>query len=308
MNAPPFPLNPSIGERYLNWVWNGARWVCSQSRGTRVIIQSFGGAGGDFPYQPSPGLVTVVVETIGGGGGSGSVSSDDAGWLLTAPGGGSGTYARSALDASLVLGGVIVHVGLGGLGGLVGPGTAGPGEATTFGALVGAPGGGGGGNTLVAGGVATFGAIGQGGAGPGGTIGGKVVWHGSDGQVGQNTHYSTNPPAHIRIVGGRGGEMFGGASTVVCPYNSAVPGIAGDDHTGAGAAGAALNLFVGSAAGASGGVGLCIATEYCWADAADDCGCGDQSFGVNARVAVTHDGWQPHGGGRRSMGGFDEND
>ena len=292
MNAPTFPTNPAIGQWWQNWVWNGVRWVCSGSNGIRVIITTF--PLGASPYQPSPGLVTAVVECLGGGGGAGGVSliGSDLGWILSGSGGGSGTYARIALDAALVLGGVIVTVGDGGVGGNPTggiPGFGAQGGATTFGALCGAPGGGGGGDSTFDGTNATFGAPGIGGGGTGGEVGGKVVYHGEDGLPGPAIHYLTAAPDHNRSAGGNGGTMFGGATSVVAGHNTVVAGSPAHDKTGAGGTGAASNLAVGSQPGGKGGSGTCVVTEYCFADMADD-GC-DGTMNVNARVAVDRE-WQ----------------
>ena len=147
MNAPVFPANPEIGARWQNWVWNGARWVCNPMAGMQVIQTVMTASG---PYQPSPGLVTVVVETLGGGGGGGGAVGDQAtpstnGWMMGGGGGASGGYSRSALAASLVLGGVVVTIGQGGPGGSgVPPFNGAAGTATSFGAFVVANGGPGG--------------------------------------------------------------------------------------------------------------------------------------------------------------------
>jgi hypothetical protein len=55
-----------------------------------------------------------------------------------------------------------------------------------------------------------------------------------------------------------------------------------------------VNELTNDAYGGAGGAGICIVTEYCWADAIDDgCGCGPGG----ARVAITGSpqGWQGHG-------------
>ena len=90
-SPPPFPTNPTIGERFGNWVWNGARWVCSRSTGVNVIIQVFRNSA---PYMPSPGLTTAMVECIGGGGGAGGVVNVEPTYIVGGGGGGSGGLPR----------------------------------------------------------------------------------------------------------------------------------------------------------------------------------------------------------------------
>ena len=99
--------------------------------GTRIVLTAFRASG---PYQPSPGLVTAVVECWGGGGGGGSVT-----WLAATigeggGGGGSGGYSKKTLAAALVLGGVAVTVA-----GQAAPGANG--TVTSFGAFCVANGG-----------------------------------------------------------------------------------------------------------------------------------------------------------------------
>src|SRR5580704_13026830 len=139
--VPPFPVNPQFGQFWNSWVWNGSRWVCTSGSGMRVVTQVFHASA---PYSPSPGLVTAVVECVGGGGGGGPCAES----TVTIGGGGgagSGGYSRVTLAAALVLGGVNVTIGAGGFGGNPLPdGIANAGQPTTFGAMCVANGGGGG--------------------------------------------------------------------------------------------------------------------------------------------------------------------
>lgn len=297
MNGPVFPSNPAIGDRFMNWAWNGARWVCNPMAGVQIIQTVFTASG---PYQPAPGLVTVVVECIGPGGGGGPGQSDlvstaTSGWMMAGGGGSSGGYSKSALAASLVLGGVQVTIGAPGVGGLsatASPGTAG--GAVTFGALVTANGGLGGGAGV-----------------PGYQFGdaaprtqpgtGQIASTGNGGATGVGYYYDTAAIAGMAIGGHGGGGFFGGADGNVS-VTAGLGANGNDGWQGAGGGGGASGLVGVTANGGAGGAGLCIVTEYCWMDTADeDCGCPPTTTG-QARVARYSQGGQWHGG----PGGFDD--
>jgi hypothetical protein len=273
MNAPPFPANPSFGQYYGNWVWSGSRWVCTNTNGVRIVTQVFRASA---PYTPSPGLITAVVECIGGGGGGGGADSGNATTVVSGGGGGSGGYSRVTLASGLVLGGVNVTIGAGGA-------SQAAGGATSFGALCVANGGGGGfGNDA---------STEWGWGGPGGAPGiGDVAFPGAGGQPG-----AIGPETSV-VQQPMGGWIFGGTSTGQTVGGAVNGGLAGAPNTGAGGSGAANNALAQVAvAGGAGGSGLCIVTEYCWADTVDDgCGCGPTG---QARVAIGGQGWQ---------GGFDD--
>jgi hypothetical protein len=287
MNAPPFPANPTVGQRSGNWVWNGVRWVCAPAAGVMVMPQVFKASG---PYMPSPGLVTAIVECIGGGGGGGAAFADLPGttMIISGAGGGSGGYSRIALAAALVAGGVNVTVGAGGYGGPSGgpsgaPAQAGgPGGATTFGALCVANGGGGGApmQPNVTAGPGGAGAVpGTGDLAFPGAAGDAAFWQ----SVAAGTWTSGS--------GSRGGwTLAGGAAATIADIGNYAYGAPGAPNTGAGGGGALINQYPTADAeitGGNGGSGICWITEYCWADSsdggADDC-CG------GARVAIEHGG------------------
>jgi hypothetical protein len=281
MNAPVFPSNPTIGQVYQNWAWNGARWVCNPMAGVQIIQTVITATG---PYQPSPGLVSVEVECLGGGGGGGAAQSDLAsaavqGWMMGGGGGSSGGYSKSTLAASLVLGGVSVTIGAAGAGGLsatASPGTVG--GATTFGALVTANGGLGGGA-----GIPGY-QFGDGGprAQPGT---GQIASPGSAGETGVGYYYDTSAIAGMALGGQGGSGFFGGVNRNVSV--TAGLGVNGmDGALGSGGGGGAAGLVAVTANGGNGGPGMCIVTEYCWMDTADeDCGCPPTTTG-RARVAL----------------------
>jgi hypothetical protein len=287
MNAPVFPSNPAIGQRWMNWTWNGARWVCTPMAGMQVIQTVFTATGN---YQPSPGLVTVQIECVGGGGGGGGARGDQAsttvnGWMMGGGGGASGGYSRSSLAASLVLGGVVVTIGAGGIAGSGNPPfNASDGSVTSFGALVVANGGKGG-SSGVAGNQ-----FGPGGL-PAGVGIGQLALPGSGGQAGIGFYWAGGTSGGTALGGMGGGSFFGGAGrNVDVVTGTAEAGANG--APGAGGDGGASGLLSLAVLGGNGGPGICVITEYCWMDVADeDCGCGGSTG--QARVARFGGGpWQ----------------
>ena len=279
MNA-PFPLNPTVGERFQSWVWNGSQWVCSPATGVQVITTVFTASG---PYMPSPGLVSVQIECLGGGGGGGCAVGQ-ATYMGSGGGAGSGGYSRKTLAAALVAGGVSVTVGAGGLGGIA-PGAATAGAATSFGALCVANGG------LPGNGVGN-GTQGMGDGGGGGPVTGAIGDVTFQGAAGESGNIVGTPAAGSFEHSATGGQIFGGNNRG--PNFGAggiLNGANGHANSGSGGAGGAYNQTTVDANGGNGGSGLCTVTEYCWADVVpDDC---SANFNVNARVAVTHGGRFP---------------
>jgi hypothetical protein len=321
MNAPPFPLNPTVGQWFGQWVWNGSRWVSGGSSGIRIMIQTFY-AVGQSPYQPSPGLITAVVECIGaGGGGGGALGQVDdvagsSGWALGGGGGSAGTYARSAIPAALVLGGVVVTIGAGGTPGPVTQNTTGGrGGTTSFGALVSAVGGLGGGSNVwnpsgpgaIAGGLDPMLGIG---ANPGiageSNIADIGTW-GNAGTAGITAYFdeaSGVTTAQVIVFGGAGGGSVYGGTWAGVPQLGG--GRAGQDGTnGAGGGGGASPFSNAPVLGGQGGSGMCFVTEYCWADAGDVTCVDPNLVNVNARVTVERD-WREHGHRPRPSGGPSE--
>jgi hypothetical protein len=242
MNAPcfPFPVNPC---------------ACAPFNGSRVVIQVFTSSG---LYTPSPGLITAVVEAIGGGGASGIAYTQDDLHSCGGGGGGSGAYARKALPAALLVGGVTVTIGAGGAAPPNGVYNGGPGGATSFGALCSANGGGGGhGNDLVSN-------DGLGGLGGQGGVGDFVVW-GTDGGMGDS--FFGTATAWPTMQGGAGavGPFGGGRQGLKVGPGAELPGAPGIPNTGAGASGGVIHqlMNVNGVGGQPGGSGVCIVTEYC---------------------------------------------
>lgn len=281
MNAPNFPLNPMVGQRWQQWVWNGARWVCSPATGVQVIRQVFTANG---TYMPSPGLVSAQVDCLGAGGGGGCAVGQ-ATYLGSGGGGGSGGLSSIILPASLVLGGVVVTVGVGGLGG-VAPGAATAGSATSFGGLCvaqgGLPGNGVGNGTQ---------GMGDGGGGGPATGVGDVQQQGTAGDSG---NIVGTPAAGSFAHSATGGVMFGGNNRGPnFGAGGVLNGAAGHPNSGAGGSGGAYNETTASANGGNGGSGQCTVIEYCWADVVpgQDCGCPPGSG--SARMPLGFDEFGP---------------
>lgn len=239
--------------------------------GMSVVVKTFTVSG---TYLPSPGLVTAVVECIGGGGGGGLALNYQPTNCIAGGGGGSGGYSRKTLAAPLVAGGVVVTVGAGGNGDFS---LGGNGGVTSFGALCVANGGYEGAPDND---VNVFGNGGNG-AQPGV---GDVAMPGTSGDAG-----SLSGPSTDAQQGGQGGAMWGGNN--VANHTSVGQYLGGLDAwggTGAGGNGAIINVVpaatITQALGGYGGSGICIVTEYCWAG----------SEGGGARVGW---GWSDECGG-----------
>src|SRR5215472_1957974 len=99
--VPQFPPNPTVGQVFLNWVWNGSQWVCRTAGPvcqTKVFTTS-------QTYFPAPGLTVAIVEAWGGGGGGGGAQLAATGAAVGGGGGGSGGRSHSVLSAALLLNG-----------------------------------------------------------------------------------------------------------------------------------------------------------------------------------------------------------
>jgi hypothetical protein len=281
MNAPPFPANPSFGQYFGNWVWSGSRWVCTNTNGVRIVVQVFRASA---PYTPSPGLISATVETVGAGGQGGAVAGD-ASTVAGGGGGGSGGYSRITLAAGLVLGGVNVTIGSCN----VNPPVSNPfdyalyGGPTSFGSMCVANGGGGGGGNAASLEIWGF-------PGLGAPVGvGDIALPGNPGGIGTSQAGSATA---INTIGATGGAIWGGGGMAqLCGQTLFYQGNPGMGP-GAGGGGAAMNMVQTPTpqAGGIGADGICVVTEYCWADTVDDgCGCGPTPG--QARVAIGGHGW-----------------
>lgn len=280
--APPFPLNPSVGQRWQGWMWNGGQWVWAPTTGISVNVQIFPASA---PYMPSQGLISAVVEAWGAGAGGGGVQAGATMPTMGGGGGGSGGYSKKWLPASLVMGGVVVSVGAGGVGGTTQGVNGSPGGLTSFGAYCVANGGHGG---VSAWSNATQASSGYGGApAPVGT--GDLAFAGNAGQTGG---YAL-PGEEVEVVGGLGGAApgSGGVDNVAATLGGTnvvadgPPGLS----AGAGGGGAASANTAAVPPGGTGADGLCVVTEYCFNDASEAPPGGP--FNVAARVEVNSGQW-----------------
>jgi hypothetical protein len=243
--------------------------TCTPATGVQVITKVFLTSG---PYMPSPGLVSAIVECWGGGGGGGWAGpTPDVSWSVAGGGGGSGGYSRKTLAASLVAGGVNVTVAV-----AVAGSTAG--QTTSFGALCVAYGGSPGLNNDFS--------TGGGAGGRGAPIGvGDVCFPGA---TGGNGDFEDTPVANtwFAISGGIGGDLFGGSTTVNVGQGSVSGAQSAVGNSGAGGSGGVVNQVIwanvppadipnGHISGGNGAAGMCVVTEYCWADVVPGEVCGN---------------------------------
>lgn len=192
-------------------------------------------------YTPAINLSLVEFELVGGGGGSGGAAATGGAQTAVAGGGGGGGYVKHT--TSTIAASYTITIGAAGTAGAAGDNDGGAGGDTivTDGAsfTLTASGGGLGEGAAAAG----SGAAGSGGAATGGTMNVR-------GDAGDNS--------------ATGDFNFGGASfpqkrTLAGGANA--DGIAGADY-GAGAAGAYNSISQSARAGAAGGAGVLIITEY----------------------------------------------
>jgi hypothetical protein len=198
-------------------------------------------------YTPSAGMVYCTVEVVGGGGAGGGVPATAAGQFAVGSGGSGGSYSRSTLTAAQVGPSQTVTVGAGGTG--VSAATGNNGVASSFGALVTAPGGLGG-----AAGTASA-SSGTNVTQPGAAGTGTIAIRGFAGSGGFSSYPNFAPAG---IGGGSGaGKGSGGATG-----NLAGVGASGGNY-GGGGGGASINASIAAQLGGAGGPGAIIITEYC---------------------------------------------
>lgn len=216
-----------------------------------TVKQQFFTSTGAYTYTPSTGMLYCRVEAVGAGGGSGGTASCNGSQVAGGGGGGGGGYSQQVFSAATIGVSQAGSIGAGGTAGSAGANAGATGGSTTFGALLTSTGGGGG-----AGGAATTlltAAVAIGGAGGTGS-GGTLSLTGGDGSA--SFAYTTN-----MIVVGTGGASAHGNGRV---NNQGLggAGFAGLSY-GGGATGATSNPSTGPFAGAAGGNGIVIITEFC---------------------------------------------
>jgi hypothetical protein len=272
MNAfaglPPFPVNPVIGQRYLNWVWTGTMWAC-QPMGPALNLKVFVTSG--QLYTASSGLTYAIVEVLGAGGGGGGALAlltgvTASGVIGGGGGGGGGGYSRSILPAAMLQGQIPVTLGAGGTAGLgsgAGLANGGNGGVSSFAGVVAYGGGGGATNNTTIAGYA------YGRPGAGAVFGaGQVQMLGGSGTRGLTGYWvGSGQAATLEVFGGQGG---GNMYAPLGPQVSAVPGtsgaqgangLAGVFSQGGGGGVSAVASTFGN--GGAGGGGVVIVTEYC---------------------------------------------
>ena len=214
---------------------------------TSINIVTFTSSG---VYTPPQNLLWAQIECCGGGGGSGGIGAAPAGRCASSGGGGGGGYAKSGIAGTSLTPNVNVTIGNGGAAGAAGPNSGGTGGTTSFGAFVSATGGlGSAGSASNNVGIVTIGAAG--GIGTAGDVQTR-------GGAGHNGFQWTNP---LRVSGSGGDSCFGSGGEAVKFDASGIAGVFG----GGGGGSAHCAVTGGSQpdrAGAAGGAGLCVITEY----------------------------------------------
>lgn len=229
------------------------------------VVQTFNTSG---TYTPTPGMKWAIVEMVGGGGGSSgnNNSVSGSGNPNVGKSGGAGGYLKVLLTAAQIGASQAVTIGVGGTAGANPGGAGGNGSATTLGSLMSAGGGSGGG---AAGGSQSI-WFKYGGAGGTNTVTTGITLVNLKGEQGRPSFGSSTASAVSAIAGAGGSTPFGlgaetlteiqttlaSASVVVSPVN-------GTANTGGGAsAGVTYATGAGTNAGAIGGSGKAVITEY----------------------------------------------
>src|SRR5262245_43408334 len=245
-----FPTSPTVGQHYLGWVGDGDSWTARSVSLAPLGIQVLVNTG---VYTPRPGLVSAIVEIVGGGGGAGGTSGAGAVGTVSG-GGGSGGYSRKFLTAAQIGASQNVVIGAAGPGGQGNAaGTAG--GDTSFGSFCIALGG--------AGGKRAGSGIGAGGGGAGGAVGtGDFASAGAPG-VGGFNNPNTGSVNNTASVGAGGSSVFGGGG--VGPGTTGASGTSAGNNAGSygsGGGGAYNTNNISSQKGGDGSPGVCIVTEY----------------------------------------------
>lgn len=214
----------------------------------KITIQKFTA---DGTYTPNAFLVFGTVELCGGGGGSGGIGTAS---NVQSGGGGSGGYRKAAFVAADIGASKPVTVGAGGLAGAAGANTGGTGGTTSLGSLASALGGLGsiGNNTMnsrVAGGA--------GAAAGSGSLAAMLDIPGMDGQV------AIAPTTVFFSIAGNGGSVAGGFGSGGFGQRSiSTPQVGQTGGFCSGGGGTAEGTGTTATAGAPGGPGLVVITEY----------------------------------------------
>lgn len=224
----------------------GAGWADPMT-GRLINVQVFPTAG-TFTYTPTSGTRSIVVEVQGAGGAGGGSQATGASTVSTCPGGNAGAYGKSRIVTGFAS--VSVMVGAPGSGVLGASG--GSGGASSFGALVSAPGGQGG-QSYTAGAAPVF------------CINNSAQTSATGGNIVNASGGRGQPGAATSVTFGGSGE--GGASVygsggrgigVVATPTNGVAGVA----PGSGGSGGAGGAGAGATTGGTGAPGIVIVWEY----------------------------------------------
>lgn len=216
----------------------------------QVVLKTYDASG---TYTPTTGMKYCIVEVVGGGGGSGGVVTAGPNTGTASSGGGAGGYAKSVFSNIIIGASQTVTIGSGGTAG-ANTGTAGgDGGSSSLGSLISATGGKGSPAN------ASPGSIGGQNGGDGGSGTGTMTVNGQKG----GPHFIVDSTGiGIFVTSGMGGDSYfapGGASQSTIAGES-FAGIAGQKGSGAG--GALCNANSGAKAGAVGGNGFVLITEF----------------------------------------------
>jgi hypothetical protein len=221
-----------------------------------VATQTFTSSG---TYTPTSGMKYCIARVQAPGGGSGGADGvGDGGGGTASPGGGGGEYAEGVFSAATIGASKTVTIGAVGTAGSTSGGNGGTGGTTSLGALITAIGGSGGtgtGSDSVVSNQTNGGAGGTGGTGGDLRIAGGRGGHSQYGFDG-TAAYPSSPGAGGDSFMGRGAR--GDAQTTWSGGSAA--GTAGQSY-GGGAAGAVTTSNTGQA-GAAGGPGIIVVTEF----------------------------------------------
>jgi len=201
-------------------------------------------------YTPSAGMLSAIIECMGGGGAGGG-STGSVSFLTSGGGGGAGSYARKYVSAADVTPSQSVTMGAGGAGAANAIG--GNGGDTSVGALCIGKGGSGGA-------LGTSSVFGLGGAG--GVAGtGDVTLPGAAGGDGA---YQNGASVGFVVPSGMGAvSQFGGGGVQTASSDTSVSNGAASSGFGGGGSGGMSNHVATNTKGGDGAPGYVVITEFC---------------------------------------------
>ncbi len=235
-------------------ITNGAGSITIAAVGTAFAmnIQTFNASG---TYTPTAGMTYCIIEAVGGGGGSGGCATTSSVQVAASGGGGGGQYLRNVFSAATIGTSQTVTIGAAGTAGTAGNNNGGNGGSSSVGSLIVASGGNGGGGSAATGsaqtttggtggssGTALFTLSGL--AGEGGVAVFTATAYSAVGGSGGSSHFGTGGPSQIRIAIS-GGNSVGRTGGI-----------------GSGAGGSINTISCPDTAGAAGGIGIVVITEF----------------------------------------------